>query len=271
MHKVHGSGYIVIKTSLCSCGAAVALLFAGASVATDELTGLARVLSIEQLEGIIRPEDAGSGPSTTAALHGSAYPAELTLPDGVRIQTRCGEGWCVDGLFINGKELIPAAPDRERAKAFQGSGGKWVRVIRVAWQDSSFLSIYIAESSFTAGAAHAVNAFQCRSFDIKTGRGLSLGDVLPLQSAKLLRTKVRALLHDPELALQELGVRENLRELNAESFDLRSLQDFRFARSPQHGAERPEIVLCAQGTFAGNDSLMLELRVEALPVAYLLR
>ena len=61
--------------------------------------------------------------------------------------------------------------------------------MRAAYQDESAVSIYVAESWYFAGAAHAHNRLRCRTFDIATRKPLALRDVVPGAAA------TRALAH----------------------------------------------------------------------------
>lgn len=223
-------------------------------------SSLARRLAIADLEDVVLPS--GLVP-TTAALGERHQPGRRELPGDLVVETRCGESWCVDGLSVRGRTLLAAEPTAEERRWVRRG---WLeRVVRVDWWDESFVSVYVAESSFVEGAAHANNALRCRTFDARSGRALSLRDVLPARSAALVLAKARRLFED-EVAIEELGHALDF----GPGYELRS-DGFRLARTDRHGGERPEIILCAQGVACGSDGAMVELRLEAMPVAYLLR
>ena len=87
---------------------------------------------------------------------------------------------------------------------------------------------------------------------------------MPRASADLLLAKTRRLLQ-PSVGLQELGF-----DLDALGFDV-GVEGFRLGRTRGYGGERPEIILCAEGAYPSASENILELRIEALPVGYLLR
>jgi hypothetical protein len=239
---------------------------AGATVPTpragDEFR-VSRQLEISDLEGIVRPPSGLA--ETTAALGRRKQAARRELSNGLRIETRCGKNWCIDGLAIADRVLIGAEPDADEARVLRDEDGAWLeRVIRIAWQDDAFVSVYVAESSFSDGAAHANNHFTCRSFERRAGRAVSLRDVLPATSAKLLLAKMRGLFN-PEVAAEELG-----ETLDTWGFELKP-EGFRFGRTAEYTGSRPEIILCAESASTAHDGAIVELKVEAMPVSYLLR
>lgn len=224
-------------------------------------TAFARRLAIADLEGVEPPPP---GPAPTAAgLGARSGPAKRELPGGIVVETRCGDGWCVDGLSVRGKVLVAPKPTADEARWLRN--GSLERVVRVDWWDDAFVSAYVAETSFEAGAAHANDALRCRTFDARSGRTLTLGDVLPPRFAALVLAKARRLLADENLAIDEVG--EALS--SGGGYEL-SPKDFRLARTPGYTGSRPEIVLCAEGAWQSVGGTILELRLEAMPLTYLL-
>lgn len=217
----------------------------------------ARRVKVGQLEGVETPSGI-----TTAELKRRTASREQEVGPGIRIITRCSDNWCVDGLQVDGRTVIAPSPSLEEKKVYQ-SEGEWLeQVIRVAWESDRYISIYIARSEFSGGA-HANNTIICRTYRRAGGKLLSLEDVLPAVSANRLLNKARDLFNEDK-AFDVLGD-----SLNAQGFELK-LKDFRFERTAEHRGENPEIILCAQGPYPSGSAELLELRVEAFPVAYLL-
>ena len=220
--------------------------------------GLGRFVAIGDLDGIARA--AGRG---TALLPRRSADAAVDLPDGVRIVTHCGATWCVDGLTVGDKTLIPAVLDAEEAETYGADGAMLERVIRVAWSDETHVSIYVAESAYSGGV-HADNSLACRSFDVATGRLLGLGDVLPAASVELLGKRIAPLLDDPDAAIEALGA-----PIEASGFALTN-DGFRFGTATARGAPGTAIILCAEGPDS-DSSRVLEIPLDNLPAGYLLR
>jgi hypothetical protein len=137
------------------------------------------------------------------------------------------------------------------------------RVVRIAWQDTSVVSVYVAQSEFSGGAS-ANNSLTCRSYDILRGHLLHLQDVLAKRSVELLLAKARGLL-DANVAIDELG-----KPLEANGFEFNE-QGFRMDRSTHYHGTHPEIVLCGESPYPSEAGSIVELRIEAIPVGYLMR
>ena len=199
---------------------------------------------------------------STAALGRRSGSASMELPSGVRIETRCGPTWCVDGLTAGGTTLIPAALDAEEERAYGEGGGELERVIRVVWSDDAHVSVYVAQTEYSGGA-HANNTLACRTFDTRSGRALGLRDVLPSESVELLLKKVPPLLDDPETAIAVLGKPIEERGLSLDE------RGFRFGRPGSTRAASPSLILCAEGEYPRSSSTILEIPLQAIPAGYL--
>ena len=148
-------------------------------------SSIGKGVRISDLPDIVRP----TGPApTTAELASRHDPGpDRPLPGGLRITTRCEGNCCVDGLMAGDEVLL--APQVDRDLRDHCAEGFVERVVRAAYQDESAVSIYVAESWYFAGAAHAHNRLRCRTFDIATRKPLALRDVVPGAAA------TRALAH----------------------------------------------------------------------------
>jgi hypothetical protein len=202
-----------------------------------------RLVSIRDLPDIKRPPERGSpggrGPATTAALRPRGRPdPDRPLPGGLRITTRCEHGCCVDGLMAGDRVLLAAAVGAgQRSTCRHG----WLeRVVRVAYQDETAVSIYVAESSYDDGAAHANNLLRCRTFDLATGHRMMLHDVLPgAQSGKALA-----------------AVRRRLRD----SIDFsRFTANTTGIRLRKDADGRRHVQLCSEGFYPGESESIVEI------------
>jgi hypothetical protein len=72
-------------------------------------------------------------------------------------------------------------------------------------------------------------------------------------------------LPDPNVAIDELG-----EALGARGFEFNE-QGFRLERTTSYRGSQPEIVLCGESPYASESGSILEVRVEAIPVGYLMR
>jgi hypothetical protein len=213
---------------------------------------LGRVVDI--FEAVDVPHPTGV---TTFSLPQRTGDAALDVGDGVAVRTLCDDHGCIDGLFEHGKTLI--APRREPDEQFdRGTPFELERVVQVVDRSDDKLSVYVATSEYSGGA-HANNALGCRTYSRATGRRLRLRDVMPPRSAALVLAKVRVLF-DPIRGLEETG--ELLPEIRVSAEDV---DDRNFRVEQRVG--RDHVVLCVSSDYAG----LLEIRVDALPVDFLLR
>jgi hypothetical protein len=166
-------------------------------------------------------------------------------PGGIQIQTRCGANWCVDGLSVNGRSLVAPVLTPGEARSL-GERTSWrERVLRISWQDESFVSMYFAESEYSGGA-HANNILRCRTFDSRNARAITLRDLTGAKAAERL-------LVDAKATLGELG--------NDSEFNF-TMEGFRLVRSPSSHDGQPAIVLCGEGEYPRNSGVILEARVD---------
>lgn len=173
-----------------------------ARVAVPSGLPVARRVSIRDLFHVRAFDDLTTAelPRRSAAAKGSREPAV-----GIEVITHCTPDACVDGVrdAASGSVLVAAALSADDRAALSASDGAWLeRVARTAYVSARFVSLYIAESSYTGGA-HANNVLTCATFDRRTGREVTLGDVLV--GAPHLRARVQALLDHPNLAIDVLG------------------------------------------------------------------
>ncbi len=200
---------------------------------------------------------------TTAVLGRRAHDDEIEYPGDVRVITRCGANWCTDGLVAGPRTLIPPVLSGDEARTLSTDDGYFTeRVLRVAWSDQRYVSVYVAESEFSGGA-HANNSLGCRTFDRAAGRELSLAEVLPPRSAALLLAKSQTLLEDANAAI-DAGF-DGLTDWAHYRVNARG---FRFADSP---GDSPAILLCAEGVYPLASDSILEIDPEAIPIRFLLR
>ena len=173
------------------------------------------------------------------------------------MRSHCDEHGCVDGLFDHGKTLI--APRRDAEEQFdRGVPFQLERAVHVVDRSDDKLSVYVATSE-DSGGAHANNALHCRTSSRTTGKQLRLREVLSPRSAALVLAKVR-ILFDPMRAIDETG--ESLPQLRAGAANV----DEHNFRIEQHDG-RDHVVLCV----SSDQGDMLEIRVDGLPVDFLLR
>lgn len=185
-------------------------------------------------------------------LHG-AKPGVVELGDGIRIETRCGDHWCVDGLSIGGLVIAEPRPTPDEIAWLKEpddedpsiSSSELQRAIRVAWHDESVVSVYLMEATFGSGGNHFNNEMKCRTYDRKTGRALRLRDVLDARTMRLLPRIRRFVAQDAMVGVGE--------ELGPGGFEVTN-QGFRLEGPSQ-------VVLCAEAPFQlGGD--IVELRPE---------
>ena len=161
-----------------------------ALLATPDAPG--KHVRIRDLPDIVRPK--GRAPTTAELSIRHSPGPDRRLPGGLRITTRCEDSCCVDGLMAGDKVLL--APQVDPDFRDHCGNGWYERVVRVAYQDESAVSIYVAESWFYEGAAHAHNRLRCRSFDIATRKQLRLADVRPGAAAIRALAQARRLIRD---------------------------------------------------------------------------
>jgi hypothetical protein len=194
---------------------------------------------------------------TTFALPRRHANQSRDFGDEVSVQSRCDEHGCVDGLFDHAKTRI--APRRDADEQFdRGVPFELERAVQVVDRSEDKLSVYVAISEYSGGV-HANNALHCRTYSRTTGKRLRLRDVIPPRSAALVLAKVRVLF-DPIRGLDETG--ELLPQIRVGADDVDD-QNFRVE---QHGG-RDHVVLCV----SNDHGDVLEIRVDALPVDFLLR
>jgi hypothetical protein len=202
-------------------------------------------------------DQAPSGGPTTAMLIRRASPGVRTLPNDLQVETRCGANWCVDGLASADHVLLPAEPDAEALEGLAEPDAWLEQVVRVAWQDERYVSAYVAQSEFSGGA-HANNILQCRTFDVRSGRALSLQEVLPPAAADGLLARATRFV-DPDPARDGPAP-----DIDASGFAFVA-RGFRFAGPPPGPEAVPAIVLCGEGDYPRESGSVLELPIEALP------
>lgn len=189
---------------------------------------------------------------------------------GFELSTRCSGNACVDELreLAAGLVLVPAALTADDREVLAPHGSWLERRLWLASATDRFVSVYVAESSFPDGAAHANNSLSCQTFNRKTGRQVTLADVLP--DASRLTARVQALIDDPERALEVLGD-----SLESGGVDARgSRLDARgFIVKPVLGRKTTDgiaLELCAEGPYSLAGSVV-EIDLDRIPATYLRR
>ncbi len=143
------------------------------------------VVRIDDLPGA-RPR---SDIPTTAMLGRRSKPGSTTA-QGMTVITVCGETYCTDGLRDerSGSLLVDPAPTPDEREV-ERQGGWLERVLRVVYVSEDFVSLYVAESSLSAGAAHANNRLSCTTYDRHTGHALPLDARLQPDVDQALRSE----------------------------------------------------------------------------------
>lgn len=217
---------------------------------------LTRRLGIGDLADI--PSPGGPAPTTAALPRRSEGAERRTTWPGLVVHTTCRGDVCLDSLVDDGTTVIEPT-------ASETPDEGWIeRVVRVPWANGEYVSAYIATSRRTGDAAHANNRLRCHTFRRQNGEPLSLEKVLGESAASRLIAKANSLL-DEACAIEVLG-----RPLDAAGYTF-TLEGFRFGRTAAHDGPRPEIILCAEGPHPRDSGHILEMRLEAMPVGYLLR
>ena len=229
---------------------------AGGVQATDDPFGFVRRTSIDDIPGMESPDP--EGPPTTMLLARRSKESERQVAPEVTLQTRCGNNYCVDGLFTGETALL-----EPKAGQAPGAAGRLERVVRVTHVTDEYVSAYIATSRYTGGA-NAENDLRCRTFDRRDGGRVRLAELLEEQTAERLIAKAEGLM-DPNRAISVVG-----RSLDGSGMTFRPA-GFRLTRTSDSSGELPEIVLCGNGESAGSYASILEMRIEEFPVGYLLR
>lgn len=143
------------------------------------------------------PWDSPRVPRPTALVR------ERTEPPGgarermeeVAVVSRCPrDGSCFDGLMDGrtGKLLLAPVPTREEREVLEGPGTVQ-RVVRLVAVSRHSVSVYLGDSTLSAGAAHANNSLGCATYSRRTGRRLTLEEVVPRRRARMLRRQAQAL------------------------------------------------------------------------------
>jgi hypothetical protein len=205
----------------------------------------ARRFAISDLDGIVHPVGI-----TSAALGRRPTQGRKEARDDLVIETRCGKNWCVDGLAVEGRTLIPALPRPDEAKLLREEGAWLERVLRVVWQDGTHLSLYVAQSEFSGGA-HANNILRCRTYAKKQGRPLGLGQFLDKRRAGRVLGKTR----------RWLGGERDGMDIETAGFT----PDAHGFRLETGAGGRPAVVLCAEGSYPSESDAVIELRLQAIP------
>lgn len=151
---------------------------------------------------------------TTAMLRSRTMP-----PSGQREQvgdiivtTQCGPRYCTDGLrdSRSGLDLIPTTLSAEENELVAASA-ELERAVRIAHLEESYLSAYKGFTEFSGGA-HANNELTCGTWDRRTGRKVSLSEVLPPAEASALKQRAAVALQEfleetgrPRYTLDELS------------------------------------------------------------------
>lgn len=204
------------------------------------------------------------GVASTFILPARSTSQKVEVAPGIHVITRCVANWCVDGLQIDGKLAIAPLPTDEEQTIYgveAPDGHRLERVIVVAFDGERHVSARIVENQ-SSGGAHATSHLRCLTFDRATAKLITLHDVIEPAMADRLLLRTRALF-DPNLATEVLG--GPLIAKGAPWVPPLDATQFRFERSGPTGAE---LVLCAAR--AGDTRTLLEMRLEAFPVGYLL-
>jgi hypothetical protein len=212
-------------------------------------------VSIDDLADIVTPSHAFPTTERLGSCVGLAMSAREDA--GVRITTSCVSGSCVDGAAdgASGRTLLAPTLNADDRDVVRGGGGV-ERVVRVAFATPEYVSLYVAETTMSPGAAHANNSLTCRTFDRHSGRELRLGDILTAPGARRVVAAAQAL-NDDETALERLDATLPRHV---------TFSDVSFRWGSGHGDE-PQLILCGE---RWNTSEVTELPIDQLGVLHLL-
>jgi len=222
----------------------------------------ARTVDIGELVPLPKLRSVGVPASFLLAARTASQKVEVA--PGVHIITRCAARWCVDGLQIDGKlALAPLPTDEEQQIYGEASpdGHRLERVVALAFDGDRHVSVHLIENQ-ASGGAHATSHVRCLTFERSKAKLVTLHDVIEPAMADRLMLKTRGLF-DSNTAVGVLGA--TLDRVGGWVPPLDATQ-LRFDRAGPSGAE---LVLCAARQ--GDTRTLLELRLEAYPVGYLLR
>ena len=147
-----------------------------------------------------RPWDSPSAPRPTALVRDRTEPpgGERERLGDVAVVSRCPDSEsCLDGLLDGrtGKYLLAPVPTRDEREVL-AAPGTVQRVVRLVAVSRRYVSVYLGDSTLSSGAAHANNSLDCATYSRRTGRRLTLEDVVPPARARTLRRQARALVAD---------------------------------------------------------------------------
>ncbi len=233
-------------------------------------TPLARRLWISDLERESAPRRHASPSTALLARRSKTNEGSRRLAPDFELSTRCSGNACVDGLREPGAglPLVSAALTADDREILAPQGSWLERRLWLASATDRFVSVYVAESSFSGGAAHANNSLSCRTFNRKTGRQLTLADVLP--DASRLTARVQALIDDPDRAVEVLGDSLDSGGVDASGSQLTARG---FIVKPVPGRKTTDgilLELCAEGPYALAGSVV-EIALDRIPATYLRR
>ena len=242
-------------------GLCAALTLLALAAPTHAEAPFARLVDIGDLVEL--PKLRPVGVASTFILPRRSTAQKVEVAPGIHVITRCAGRWCVDGLQIDGKLAIAPLPTDEEQTIFgpeAPEAHRLERVVRVAFEGERHVSVHIIENQ-ASGGAHATSHLRCLTFRRDTAKLVTLHDVIEPAMADRLMLKTRRLF-DANTAIDVLGAPLGGRGLAwTPPMDATQL---RFDRAGPTGAE---LVLCAAR--AGDTRTLLEMRLEAYPVGFL--
>ncbi len=229
---------------------------AAAEAAFARLLDIGDVVELPKLRAV--------GVTSTFILPARSASQKVEVAPGIHVITRCAARWCVDGLQIDGKLAIAPLPTDDEQTIYGAEapdGFRLERVIAVAFDGERHVSVRVVENQ-ASGGAHATSHLRCLTFDRSTAKLITLHDVIEPAMADRLLLRTRALF-DPNVATDVLG--GPLVRTGVPWIPPLDATQFRFERAGPTGAE---LILCAARS--GDTRHLLELRLEAYPVGYLM-
>ena len=176
----------------------------------------------------------------------SAHPTKETS-GCCTVVSQCSGATCAEGLSVptTSRKIINPSKRIQSLTEEYGTDSDVTAVVFAASEVDHLISAWLGSSSYTPGAAHANNSLACGTYDLQTGRQLTLSEVVPDGERVLSRLRENF----DEAENRGFGNALSGYQLSARSFHVRRVDD------------GLEVVLCAISDITAHDGSVLEVRL----------